>query len=501
MDNFDENNNRLRVLSFAKLIGKGYGNGWFKNCHCRYRVFAGARNTKKSYVIIGLEVLCKILSDPRRNVLIIRNVAGSNKNSTFAVITRLIDTPDINNPEISLTSEFNINNSTMRITYKKTGQVIIFDGMSNPEKITSTTVRHGYLTDVYVEEASEITDYDAWRKVDGTIRGDLPDGLFHQITFCLNPWDNDSWIYSHFFKDRLEDNLEYMMHHTYMDYKNENLYIDYGKGLYLHKSNYKINEFRDKDIYDNAMEQLKENAPEIWKVEAMGMWGNTQGATYPELITGIDKIVQPPQIVNTMPYSRYAIGIDTGLSDGQGKVSKNDKIKSATTMVLSGLSEDCQKLCAIDEYFYSNEKQLISKGAPEIMEEIILKLQMWQDKFRCDDVLMQGIVPIYVDNADIGFRQGLTYLANSKGLYNFKFMPSTKIPIHIRVRYIRLIMGFSELVISKNCKNLIRELKSARGGKKNKVREDGNDHAINGWEYSWVSLYKRQIRYSSFKAN
>ena len=490
-------------LSFARLIGGGYNHAWFTNCRCRYRVFAGARNTKKSYVIIGLEVLCKILSDPRRNVLIIRAVAGSNKDSTFATITRLIDHPDPTRPEISLRSEFNINNTTMRITYKSTGQVIIFEGMSNPEKITSTTVRHGYLTDVYVEEAYEVNDYAAWRKVDGTIRGNLPDGLFHQITFCLNPWDKDSWIYEHFFKNRLEDNLDYMLTHKYQDWKDENLYIDYGKGLYLHKSNYKINEFRDKDIYDHAMEELRNASPEIWKVEAMGMWGNTGGATYPEFIRDPDSIIMSPQEVNNALYSRYAIGIDTGLSNGEGKVQKdeNAKVKSATTMILSGLSRDGKKLYAIDEYFFTNERELVKKGSPEIMEEIILKLQHWVELFRNDEVLMQGLVPIYVDSADVGFRQGLQYLANQKGLFNFRFMPSTKIPIHIRVRYTRLIMAFAELGISKNCKNLIRELKSAKGGKKNRVREDGNDHAINGWEYSWVSLYKRQIRYTAFKAN
>jgi len=490
-------------LSFARLIGGGYNHAWFTNCRCRYRVFAGARNTKKSYVIIGLEVLCKILSDPRRNVLIIRAVAGSNKDSTFATITRLIDHPDPTRPEISLRSEFNINNTTMRITYKPTGQVIIFEGMSNPEKITSTTVRHGYLTDVYVEEAYEVNDYAAWRKVDGTIRGNLPDGLFHQITFCLNPWDKDSWIYEHFFKNRLEDNLDYMLTHKYQDWKDENLYIDYGKGLYLHKSNYKINEFRDKDIYDHAMEELRNASPEIWKVEAMGMWGNTGGATYPEFIRDPDSIIMSPQEVNNALYSRYAIGIDTGLSNGEGKVQKdeNAKVKSATTMILSGLSRDGKKLYAIDEYFFTNERELVKKGSPEIMEEIILKLQHWVELFRNDEVLMQGLVPIYVDSADVGFRQGLQYLANQKGLFNFRFMPSTKIPIHIRVRYTRLIMAFAELGISKNCKNLIRELKSAKGGKKNRVREDGNDHAINGWEYSWVSLYKRQIRYTAFKAN
>ena len=59
-------------LSIAKLIGQGYGRGWYTNCHARYRLFKGARNTKKSYVMIGLEVLCKILTNQLRNIVILR---------------------------------------------------------------------------------------------------------------------------------------------------------------------------------------------------------------------------------------------------------------------------------------------------------------------------------------------------------------------------------------------------------------------------------------------
>lgn len=489
-------------LSMRKLIGKGYIRGWYTNCHCRYRLYAGARNTKKSYVIIGLEVLAKILSDHRRNVLILRDVAGSNKTSTFATIVSLISQPDpLYHPEISLSRYFHINNTTMLITYIPTGQTIRFEGMSNPEKIQGSKTVHGYLTDVYVEEAFEIKNYDDWRKVDGTIRGKLPEGLYHQITFCLNPWDIGSWIYDHFFEGRLVDDLDYMLTHDYQDWLDEDLVLDYGRGLYLHKSNYKINEFRDKDIYDTAMEELRRVAPEIWKVEAMGLWGNATDATYPEFIKDPNAIIRSPAVINNMDYSGYCIGIDTGLSNGEGKIKKdpNAKIGSATTMQLMGLSLDGRTLCHIDEYFYTNEREMVKKGSPELMEEIIRQIQDWMNTYRDKRILMQGLVPIYVDCADIGFRQGLVYIANQKGLNNLRFMKSTKIKIRTRVDYIRLIMAYGELLISKNCVNLIREYKSSHSGDKGEARADGNDHAINAGEYAWVSLYRKQIRYSTFK--
>ena len=102
---------------------------------------------------------------------------------------------------------FDWKDSEMIITYKATGQVILFKGFDNPEKLTSIEVEFGYLTDVYVEEAFEINDYEAWRIFDGSIRGKLPDGLFHQITFCFNAWNIDHWIYEKLFKGRLEDDL------------------------------------------------------------------------------------------------------------------------------------------------------------------------------------------------------------------------------------------------------------------------------------------------------
>lgn len=95
----------------------------------------------------------------------------------------------------------------------------------------------------------------------------------------------------------------------------------FGRGVYLHISTYKINEFRDFENYDAAMQELLEKAPEIFKVEALGMWGNASEATYLEFN---ESMIKPQQIINNMSYACYAIGIDTGLSDGEGKPKKMD---------------------------------------------------------------------------------------------------------------------------------------------------------------------------------
>ena len=488
----------VKRLSMYKCIGKGYTRGWYKNCHCRYRVFKGARNTKKSYVIIGLEVLSKILSDPRRNVLIIRNTLSSHRFSTYTTLKMLINMPDISNPDISLSKYFKFKDNEMIIIYKPTGQMILFKGFDDPQKIQSIRVPYGFLTDVYVEEAFEIDDYEAWRKVDGSIRGKLPEGLFHQITFCLNAWNKDHWLYEHFFQGRMEDDLNYLLTHDYQDYCNPDEIIDYGKGIYLHTSTYKINEFRDTEIYDVAMEELRKRAPEIYKVEGLGMWGNATEATYPEMS---DTLIKSRAEINNMQYACYAIGIDTGLSNGQGQVKhgKDVRIRSATTMQMVGVTSDYNKLCCIDEFFYSNENELVKKTEPQLMEEIVDKIIEWKKMYQTHPTLMKGVIPVYVDCADIGFRQGLDLVAKKKGLTNVVFQGSTKIKIQTRVDFIRLLMAWGEYLISEACTNLVREIRNSRKGEKGEVREDFDDHAINANEYAWQPLINRLKRWKTFK--
>ena len=347
-------------------------------------------------------------------------------------------------------------------------------------------------------KAFELTDYDKWRKIDGSVRGKLPDGLFHQITFCFNAWNKNHWLYEKFFKDRLEDDLDYLMNHDYQDYKDLKYIGDYGIGLYLHISTYKINEFRDKEIYDVAMEELRRVAPEIFKVEALGMWGNATASTYPEFT---DDLVKPRFEINNMQYCCYAIGIDTGLSNGEGKIKqgKDVRIRSATTMQMVGITSDCSRVCCIDEFFYSNEKEMVKKTDPQLMHDIIDTLIMWKNRYVNHRVLMKGTILVYVDCADIGFRQGLELLAREKGLFNVMFQGSTKIKIQNRVDFIRLIMAFGEFLVSEACVNLIREMKTSRKGEKGEVREDIDDHCLNANEYAWQPIISKVKRWGTFK--
>lgn len=496
------------IVDIYKAIGTGYENGWFTNCDARYRCFVGARSTKKSKDMIGYESVMKIVSDERRNILIVRQNDSDNRQSAFENIVGCIY-------DLGFQDSFTTTKSPLEIIYKPTGQKIIFRGLNNPTSLNSITFAVGYFTDVYLEEAFEIESYADFRKLDGSLRGKMPPGLKQQITLCMNAWNKDCWIYEEFFKGNLEDDFDILDNPdvTYMDYSNPNWLGNYGRGLYLHKSTYKINEFRDKENYDAAMEEMKRKSIEIYKVEALGMWGNSTEAVYPEFN---DTCIKSIQEILKYEFAEFALGIDTGLSSGDGKrkkVAKNEdvakRVKSATVMILKGITSDYNKMVAIDEYFHSNDKTYNKVNtdntdnltSPQLMDQCIKYLILWMRKYgNRDDILMQGTINVYVDCADIGFRQGLEMKAREKGLYNVQFLPSTKISIQSRVDFERVMMAYGDFeVCRENCPNLIREFKNSRRGEKGEPRVDSDDHAINTDEYAWAPFRQKIVRWKTFK--
>ena len=501
-------------LSLRKLIGDGYTKAWFMNNTCRYRLFCGARSTKKSKNIIGYEPIMKIISDPRRNVLIARQNDSDNRQSTFENVCGCI-------VDLGLEDAFKISKNPLVIEYKPTGQQIIFRGLNNPTSLNGITFSKGYFTDAYIDEAFEVPSYDDFRKIDGSLRGKLPPGLSFQITMCFNAWDGDSWLNQEFFKNRLDDDYATLDRDdvTYIDYYDPEFIGPYGKGLYLHKSTYKINEFRDKDSYDAAALEMKRKAPEIYKVEFLGMFGNTTAAVYPEWN---DSLVVPlPTLLGLTgartQWADFSIGIDTGLSDGGGhvlKVGKNEnadlKVRAATTMSLCAVTADLQKIVTIDEYFHSNNKadnymntdDRENIGLPEQADRLINEIIKWINYYGdLGTILMRGTINVYVDSADVGFRQVLEMKAHEYGLYNIRFMASTKLSIQTRVDFDRLLMAYGDFLVSDKCKNLVREIKNARRGKKGEAREDGNDHVLTCVEYAKAPLLPSLRRWKTFKTH
>lgn len=467
---------------------------WFTNCDGRYKACKGGRETGKTFNIGGYEPIFKILSDVRRNILMIRGNSKDNRTSTFPMLLSTIR-------RLGVTHLFDIRYSDLKIIRKDTKQEIRFAGMNDVENITSTSFPSGYWTDIYFEEASQLTSYDDFRVVDGSLR--IPNyepDLKAQITFLFNAWDVGHWLYDVFFKDRLEDNVEELeMNHFQYLYDPEFSLGAAGKGLALHISSLWCNPFISEEKRESAL-KLREAAYDIYLVEVLGCWGNTADKTYEHYS---DELIQPEQIVNKLPYDSILVGIDTGLSSGEGKIKYNKdnakRLGSAMTMQLTGVANDWNKLVAIDEYFDSNigRNAAEKKKEGQYVHELCQKLVDWCNLYN----LWEDSLMIYVDAADVGFRDNMDDVAHSSqyNLFNCTFVSSTKRPILERVRFTNLLMAHNDLIISSRCKNLIREIKNARKGEDGKCREDFDDHAINAWEYGWAPIRIRLNRWKDFK--
>lgn len=493
--------NGVRTFNIQKIVGKGFGNGWFTNCHCRYRVFCGARNTGKSKRMIGYESLFKIMSDPRRNIVVCRQDDVNNRQSTFANIMRCIS-------DLGLEEFFQARSQPLEITYIPTGQKIIFRGLNNPTSLTSLEFSTGFLSDIYLEEAYEIPGFDSFEMLDGSVRAGVDyddegnivkNDIPLQITLLLNPW-SENWIYEEFFKGKLEDDYEYLESHKYMDWKDENYQGNHGKGLYLHKSTYKVNEFRDAEVVDTAALQMKETAPDLYKVVYLGMWGASGAVTYAEFNS--ERNVKTSAELAQYPIMAYALGIDAGFSNGEGKkrtVKKGEdpslRVRAATTMTLTGVTVGYNKMITFDEYYHTNIPTRMSYNTdnqnemtmPELAGALVEKIMEWKKVYANPankyNMLMKGEINVFVDNADIGFIQTLTMKARELGLVA-NFIPSTKAPVHGRVLFEKIMLAYGDWLICDKCKNLIREIKNARGDDKGNIRTDEDDHELTSFEYN-----------------
>ena len=475
----------MTAISVQQLIGDNYGHGWWTTIpNVRYRIFKGARSTKKSYNMIGLEPVLKILSDKRRNCLIIRQYFNTLKISCYASIKYAIYNI------LHIDPYFKFNETNMEIIYKPTGQQILFKGLNEPEAITSARPNNfPYFTDIYIEEGFEIKKFEDFDIIDGAFRGNNVCDIQPQVTICFNAWSVKHWLYDKFFKGRLEDDISYLETHPYQDALFPDLVILKGRGLYLHISTYRCNEFRN-SIKDEEAEHARIHSPDIYKCEYLGCWGNAQGSAYPEwsdtlLINSLDDI----------HITQWCIGLDTGLSSGDGRKPVNGRYRSATTMQLVGLCEDRQHIISVDEYFDSNEGRLVAKTEPEVINEITDTLRQWVAYYSLGAYTLH----IFVDCADIGFMDNLVRACKDKRLYNIKVGPATKLPIEARVQFIRQCMAWDEYWVHRRCVNLIREIKNSQKGVNGEARENLDDHCLNANEYGWYSWHNIIKRYTNLK--
>ncbi|MBR5232349.1 MAG: PBSX family phage terminase large subunit [Clostridia bacterium] len=152
----------------------------------RYQIFFGGASSGKS-CFLATRLVLDTLSG--RNTLIVRNVARTLRTSCLNEVQKAIS-------RLGLSGAFRINRTEMTVTARNNGSQMIFAGLDDVEKIKSITPQNGPLTDVWIEEATEIS-YNDFKQLDKRLRGQTRH--VKRMTLSFNPIYKTHWLYREFF--------------------------------------------------------------------------------------------------------------------------------------------------------------------------------------------------------------------------------------------------------------------------------------------------------------
>ena len=152
----------------------------------RYQIFFGGASSGKSCFLATRAVLDTLQG---RSTLVIRQVARTLRTSCWNEIGKAA-------ARLGLTGCFRFNKTEMTVTARNNGAQILFAGLDDVEKIKSISPAGGALTDIWIEEATEIS-YADFKQLDKRLRGQSRHEK--RLTLSFNPVYKTHWIYREFF--------------------------------------------------------------------------------------------------------------------------------------------------------------------------------------------------------------------------------------------------------------------------------------------------------------
>lgn len=259
----------LRRVYLPDVVGKGYGTYW--RSKRRYNVVKGSRASKKS-ATTALRLVYNIMKYPESNALVVRKTYRTLKDSCFRQLKWAIH-------RLGVDAWWHATESPLELTYKPTGQNILFRGLDDPLKVTSVTVDVGYLCWGWIEEAYEITSEADFDTLDESLRGELPPHLWKQWCITFNPWSDRHWLKARFFDAPSDDVLAIT-------------------------TDYRCNEWLDAaDL--RLFEEMKKRNPRRYQVAGLGNWGVVDGLVY-------ENWHEQPFTLDDVQGCRPAFGLDFG---------------------------------------------------------------------------------------------------------------------------------------------------------------------------------------------
>lgn len=289
-----ENNSRVQILYGGSSSGKSV----FKAQQCPLDLLAGGRNW-----------------------LICRAVARTLRRSVINEIRKAIT-------DAGLTEYFDINKSEGIITCKN-GYQALFAGLDDVEKIKSITPEKGAITDIWIEEATEIQRDDVKQLLKRQRGGD--EGTAKRLHMTFNPIYQSHWIYEDYFAPNgwATDQTEYT-----------------SPDLSILKTWYVHNRFLTKQDVDGLLTERDEYYRNVY---TYGNWGVLEGVIFTnwriEDLSGMRD-----QFTNTrngldFGFASHPAGISVSHYDGTRKIIYIFGELYETGLTNDLLSEEALRLC------------------------------------------------------------------------------------------------------------------------------------------------------------
>lgn len=172
----------MNKVSLKSIIGPAF----FKvhkhvknNDYTHYWLKGGRGSLKSSF--IGTEIPLGIMRDAQKglmsNAVVIRRVKDTLRGSVYEQIKWAIYM-------LNAQDDWDIPESKLQMTYRPTGQQIIFKGADNPKKLKSIKVFVGYVKYVWYEECDEFETYDKITNINQSL---LRGGPEYCVFYSFNP--------------------------------------------------------------------------------------------------------------------------------------------------------------------------------------------------------------------------------------------------------------------------------------------------------------------------
>lgn len=122
--------------------------------HTYYNLYGGRGSTKSSF--IGTMIPLGMMRDPLANAVVFRKVASTISTSVMEQCiwgVEMLGAEDL----------WKVTTNPQRMTYRPTGQVILFRGLDKAKKMKSIKVAHGYFKYLWLKLLVTLNPLNSWK--------------------------------------------------------------------------------------------------------------------------------------------------------------------------------------------------------------------------------------------------------------------------------------------------------------------------------------------------